>query len=333
LKRFIAAFLLFSSLSAILFAKDYRSNPKTKAFIKMMAREYNFKPSYLSKLFSDVRVENISLSIYTHKRKRPSKRLKKLYPLHGSWDRYVKLKVTPLRVKDGKAFLKRYKTAFKKVEKIYGVPAEIIAAIIGIESLYGKNMGKAYVFDTLATLSFEKNRRERFFQKELADFLQLTYEYKIDPKKVKGSYAGAIGLGQFMPSNYKAYGVDFNNDGKVSMINPVDAIASIANYLKQNGWRRGEEIAVRAFYRGVRFRRLKTGYNRLYSQNRLKKLGIKPRRAWRYRGKVRLIKLDRAKYDELWFGAKNFYVITRYNHSAYYAMSVYQLAKRLKGAI
>ncbi len=297
-----------------------------------MVKEYNFKPSYLDELFRDVEVENISLKIYSPKKRKPTKALKKRYPYHGSWDRYVKLKVTPKRVEQGKAFLKKYKTAFKKAEKRYGVPAEYIAAIIGIESMYDINRGKIYVFNALVTLAFN-SRREKFFQKELADFIQLCYDNKINPKRVKGSYAGAIGYGQFMPSNYKAYGVDFNNDGKLSMQHPVDAIGSIANYLKKNGWRKGEPVAVRARYRGLRFKKLKTGYKKLYSQSYLKRLGIVPREKWNYKRKVRLIKLDRVKYDELWLGAKNFYVITRYNHSAYYAMSVHQLATKLKGAI
>jgi membrane-bound lytic murein transglycosylase B len=132
-----------------------------------------------------------------------------------------------------------------------------------------------------------------------------------------------------MPSNYEAYGVDFNNDGKIRLQNPVDAIASIANYLKQNGWRRGEEVATRVSYNGNRFRKYKTGYNRKYNRSQL--AGIEPKYGkWNYKNKVRLIKLDRASHDELWYGAKNFYVITRYNHSAYYAMSVYKLANKIK---
>jgi membrane-bound lytic murein transglycosylase B len=183
------------------------------------------------------------------------------------------------------------------------------------------------VFDTLSTLSFIKNRRNRFYQSELEALILFCIRNDISIKNVKGSHFGAIGLGQFMPSNYEYYGVDFNGDGKIRMQNPVDAIGSIANYLHKNGWKKGEEVAIRARYNGSRFRRYKTGYKKLYNLKKLK--GIKPRGRWRYKGKVRLIKLNRAKYDELWIAARNFRVITRYNHSAYYAMSVHQLAQMI----
>ncbi len=213
------------------------------------------------------------------------------------------------------------------MEKKYTVPKEYIAAIIGIESAYGKNVGKYPVFDTLSTLAFEKNRRNRFFQKELMKFMQLSKTEKFNPQNVYGSYAGAIGLGQFMPSNYEAYGVDYNSDGKITLQRAEDAIASIANYMKLNGWRKGEPVATRVGYEGMRFKAYETGYRKTYHRAQLK--GIRPKEKWDYSDKVRLIKLNKEKYDELWYGAKNFFVITRYNHSAYYAMSVHQLATKI----
>jgi len=198
---------------------------------------------------------------------------------------------------------------------------------MGIESAYGKNVGKYPVFDTLSTLSFEKNRRNKFFKKELIKFIHLSKTEKFNPKNVYGSYAGAIGLGQFMPSNYEAYGIDFNGDGRITLQKQQDAIASIANYFKKNGWKKGEPVATRVKYEGLRFKSYKTGYTKTYWRKDLK--GITPYYAWNYKGKVRLIKLNKKKYDELWYGAKNFFVITRYNHSAYYAMSVHQLATLL----
>ena len=322
--------LLLLALSIFaLQAKDYRSNHDTQAFIMMMAKEHNFKPDYLDKLFSNVQKQDTPLAIITRKpSKKPSKALKKLYPVHGAWDRYKRFKVNPLRIKQGKAFLKKYKTAFKKAEEKYGVPAEYIAAIIGIETVYGGNVGKYPVFDTLTTLAFEKNRRNKFFKNQLKKFIILSYANKFNPKNVKGSYAGAIGLCQFMPSNYEPYGVDLNGDGRVTLQNPIDAIGSVANYLKQNGWRKGEPVATRVSYRGNRFKKYKTGYNTKY--NRASLVGIAPKKKWVYHDKVRLIKLSRAEYDELWYGAKNFYVITRYNHSAYYAMAVHQLAQGIR---
>ncbi len=317
-----------------LHAKDYSENPKTKLFIESMVKKHNFKKSYLLELFSNVKVQKSALRFFVKRAKKKltqkqKVRLQKLYPEHGTWDRYVKLKVTPKRIHQGRVFLKRYQSTFDEVEKRYGVPREYIAAIIGIESVYGVNVGKYPVFDTLTTLAFEKNRRNRFFKSELEKFILLSYRQEFNPKNVRGSYAGAIGLAQFMPSNYEAYGVDFNDDGKIRLQQAQDAIASVANYLKRNGWRRDEEVAARVSYTGNRFKAFKTGYKHTYHREKLK--GIEPKYGkWDYNDKVRLIKLNRTAYDELWYAAKNFYVITRYNHSAYYAMSVHQLAMKIK---
>ncbi len=320
--KLIIIFIFIVSLHA----KDYTKNPQTVEFINMMVKEHNFKRPYLEKLFSNVQKQETPLRMFTRK---PTKKAQKLYPKYGAWDRYVKYKVTPKRAKDGAKFLKKYSTTFKRVEKLYGVPAEYIAAIIGIESVYGNNVGKYPVFDTLTTLAFEKNRRSKFFKRELEKFILLSYRQKFNPKNVKGSYAGAIGIAQFMPSSYEAYAVDFNNDGKASLQHPQDAIASVANYLKQNGWKSGEKVATRVSYDGNRFTKYKTGYNRKYDRASL--IGIKPKYGnWNYNDKVRLIKLNRTTHDELWYGARNFYIITRYNQSAYYAMSVHQLAKKIK---
>jgi membrane-bound lytic murein transglycosylase B len=310
------------------FAKDYTKLETTQHFIDDMVIHENFRFTYLEKLFKNVTPQYGPLRFFTPHKTKPSKALQKRYPLHGAWDRYVRAKLTPSRIRDGIAFIRRYRSVLERAQRRYGVPKEYIAAIIGIESAYGKNTGKYPVFDTLTTLAFEPNRRNRFFRSELKNFIQLCYDAQIDPRRVKGSFAGAIGLGQFMPSNYEAYGVDFNGDGKVSMLHPHDAIASIANYLAKNGWHRGEPVATRVSYDGNRFRKYKTGYTRTYFRHELK--GIVPKYGkWNYHGKVRLIKLDRKTHDELWYATRNFRVITRYNHSAYYAMSVHQLACKI----
>ena len=325
---FIFIFMFFS-----LQAKDYSKNTDVKIFITMLVKEYAMDKIYLEKLFSNVKKYKTPLRIFRPKvkKKRTSEqiaRLKKLYPKYGAWDRYSKLKVNPSRVKQGVAFIKKHQSTFDNVEKKYGVPKEYIAAIIGVETVYGGNVGKYPVFDNLVTLAFEKNRRNKFFKNQLKKFLRLTQTEKIHPKNIKGSYAGAIGLCQFMPSNYQAYGVDQNDDGRITLQGADDAIASVANYFKKNGWRTGEPIATRVSYEGNRFHGLKTGYKTTYHRRDLS--GISPKEKWDYDRKVRLIKLNKKDYDELWYGAKNFFVITRYNHSAYYAMSVHQLACKIK---
>lgn len=324
---------VFIWMLCVLHAKDYTQYKEVQSFISMLVKEYDMNQTYLSSLFSDVKLYKTPLRIFRPqvKKKRTKKeqeRLNKLYPKYGAWDRYSKLKITPLRVKQGVAFIQKNKAVFDAVEKRFGIPKEYIAAIIGVETVYGHNVGTYLVFDTLTNLSFENNRRNRFFKYQLKKFLYLSQTEKFNPKNIKGSYAGAIGLGQFMPSNYAAYGVDFDGDGKVALHKVSDAVASVANYIKKNGWRVGEPVATRVSYEGKRFHGLKTGYKTFYSQDDLGK--FKPKQKWNYAGKVCLIKLNRKKYDELWYGAKNFFVLTRYNHSAYYAMSVYQLACKIK---
>ncbi|MGB5507077.1 MAG: lytic murein transglycosylase B [Sulfurovum sp.] len=326
------ALTLVFIMTFMLTAKDYTKNPKTVSLMNELVQKYDFKRDELEKLFSNVSVQNSALRAFRPrvKKKRTPEQiaaLKKRYPKNGAWDRYSKSKISDSRVQKGVDFIRRHRKTFEKVEKKYGVPKEYIAAIIGVESAYGKNVGKYPVFDTLSTLAFEKNRRNTFFQKELMKFMHLSQTEKFNPKNVYGSYAGAIGLGQFMPSNYEAYGVDFNGDGRITLQRPEDAIASVANYLRQNGWRKGEPVATRVGYEGMRFKAYETGYRKTYDRAKLK--GISPKKKWDYHDKVRLIKLNREKYDELWYGAKNFFVITRYNHSAYYAMSVHQLATKI----
>ncbi len=329
MKRAITLLLIMTS---ILSAKDYTKNSETIECMNALIQKYDFTRDELEKLFSNVKVQNSALRAFrprVKKQQTPEQiaALKKRYPKYGAWDRYSKHKISASRVQQGVNFIKRHQKTFEEVEKKYAVPMEYIAAIIGIESAYGANVGSYPVFDTLSTLAFEKNRRNTFFQKELMKFMQLSKTEKFNPKNVYGSYAGAIGLGQFMPSNYEAYGVDFNGDGKITLQRPEDAIASIANYFKQNGWRKGEPVATRVGYEGMRFNTYKTGYRKTYSRSQLK--GIRPKKKWDYTDKVRLIKLNKENYDELWYGAKNFFVITRYNHSAYYAMSVHQLALKI----
>jgi membrane-bound lytic murein transglycosylase B len=310
-------------------AKDYNNKREVKNFINMMVKKHHFKKSKLQKLFRNVRFQQGALGMFNPKYRKKPKKAPKHYPKHGSWDRYEKTMLGTNRIKKGVQYMRDYRSIFRDVYKQYGVPPEYITAIIGIESYYGHNRGKFPAFDTLTTLAFEPNRRSKYFKYELKNLLLLSKKERFNPKNVKSSYAGAIGLGQFMPSSYDAFAVDFNKDGRRSLQATSDAIASIANYFKKNGWRKGEPVATRVSYKGNRYNKRKTGYKYKYSRSNL--IGITPKYgSWSYNGKVRLLKLDRYSYDELWYGAKNFYVITRYNHSSYYAMAVYQLAQKIK---
>ena len=329
MKQIQLLLMLLLLFMGVVEAKDYNNKREVKNFINMMVKKHHFSKKKLQKLFRNVKFQQGALGMFNPKYRKKPKKPPKHYPKHGSWDRYERSLLGETRVQKGVQYMRDYRSIFKRTYKKYGVPPEYITAIIGIESYYGYNRGKFPAFDTLTTLAFEPNRRSKYFKYELKNLLLLSKKEKFNPKNVKSSYAGAIGLGQFMPSSYDAFAVDFNKDGRRSLQTTSDAIASIANYFKKNGWRTGEPVATRVSYEGNRYNKRKTGYKYKYSRSSL--VGITPKYgSWSYNGKVRLLKLDRYSYDELWYGAKNFYVITRYNHSSYYAMAVYQLAQKIK---
>lgn len=325
----IIKLLLLSTLllTTILSAKDYTKKREVRVFIDRMVKHYHFNRFELNRLFSHAKYQKRAHAIYV-----PSLRPKwvrpKNYKRIGSWDRYQQIFLKNGKVDKGVAYMHKHKTDLSRAYKKYGVEPEYVTAIIGIESHYGYNRGKFPVFDTLTTLAFEPNRRQKFYRSELKEFLIMTKREGVNPKNVKGSYAGAIGLGQFMPSNYKTFVVDFNKDGHKQMNNHTDAIGSIAHYFQRHHWKKHQPVATRVSYPGNRYRGHKTGYKHKYNRRSLK--GIDPKEPFAYNGKVHLIKLKRTNHDELWYGTHNFYVITRYNHSSYYAMVVYQLAQKIK---
>ncbi len=318
--------LLSILLSQTIFALDYTKKTEVKKFIEKMHKDFNYNKSYLYKLFRQVRKNPIA----PNKKSKPKhvKPLSEEYRPQGEWDIYSRIHLENNQSALGVKFMYQHRHILKKAYKNYGVPPEYITAIIGIESHYGKNRGKYYVFDSLTHLAFDKGKRKKFYKYQLQEFLRMCYREQVEPRAVKGSKSGAIGLAQFMPSNYKSLAVDFNKDGKIRISQATDAIGSIANYFKESGWKKDEPVGTRVSYKGNRFDGLETGYEYTYHRRNLK--NIKPKKYFPYNKKVRLIKLEREKYDELWYGTHNFYVITRYNHSAYYAMAVHQLAQKIK---
>jgi len=324
----IRLLLLFTLLfSSILSAKDYTKKREVRVFIDSMVKHYHFNRSELKRLFSHAKYQKRAHAIYVPSL-RPKWKRPKNYKRIGSWDRYEQIFFKKGKVEKGIRYMHDHRHDLQRAYRKYGVEPEYITAIIGIESHYGYNRGKFPVFDTLTTLAFEPNRRQKFYRSELKEFLLMTKREGVNPKNVMGSYAGAIGLGQFMPSNYKTFVVDFNKDGHKQMNNHTDAIGSVAYYFKRHHWRKHQPVATRVSYPGTRYKGHKTGYKYKYNRRSLK--NITPKEPFAYKGKVHLIKLTRTNYDELWYGTHNFYVITRYNHSNYYAMVVHQLAQKIK---
>jgi len=251
------------------------------------------------------------------------------------WHEYRAIFVTPKRTQQGLEFYHNYAASLQRAEREFGVPAETIVAIIGVETRYGRNKGSWKVLDALSTLAFDYPKRSPFFTRELKQYLLMTREQNLPAAELQGSYAGAMGYGQFMPSSYRAYAVDFDQDGVIDILNnPVDAIGSVANYLARHGWRSGEAVTVRA--------RVMPGYERDWLNDDLKPQrtaaelaagGILPTGDEIAPGQATAIEFEGDDGLEYWLGWQNFYVITRYNHSSMYAMSVYQLSQEIKAGL
>ena len=218
------------------------------------------------------------------------------------WGEYRQIFMTEARIERGRTFMGRHAEALRRAEAAYGVPAEMITAIIGIETFYGRHKGNDRVLDALATLAFDYPPRSDFFRDELRHYLLLAREQGFDPAEPKGSYAGAMGYGQFIASSYRHYAVDFDNDGTVDLFeNPTDAIGSVANYFHEHRWKRARPVARRLAHTEE----------------------PAPVRSGR------LLVLKDGNESEHWLAYHNFDVITRYNHSDLYAMAAWQLARSL----
>lgn len=314
------AMLLFftSALTNLAHAdNDFIQRHDVQQFIQHMVMKYGFKKQSLYALFSAVKLRP---QVIHHINKPLEKE---------AWKTYQALFITQSRIEHGVQFWNKYESALRKAEKIYGVPASIIVATIGIETKYGQNVGEYRVIDSLTNLAFSHTPRAAFFRQELEEFLLLTREQHLNPLKVMGSYAGAIGQPQFMPSSYRYYAVNFSNSGKTDLVyNEVDVIGSIANYYKLHGWIANEPIAVPAHFIGDRYRYLINSdkISRPLSISALAKYGIVPKKKLMPGLKVKVIALDSRSSKEYWLGFHNFDVIKRYNPNDLYAMAVYQLS-------
>jgi membrane-bound lytic murein transglycosylase B len=319
-------FSLSATAATSLAEQDVAARADVQQFIDEMVKKHDFDAGKLSALFKHVELKQKIIDAIT----RPAE--------SKPWFQYRPIFVTNTRINEGVAFWNKNKATLERAEKEYGVPPEIIVAIIGVETRYGKHKGGYRVIDSLSTLAFEYPKRGEFFRGELEHYLLLAREEGLDPLSVKGSYAGAMGKSQFISSSYRNFAVDFDGDGKRDLWNnTADAIGSVANYFQRHKWQPGGKVVAPAI----------VGSNQIQV---LVEKGIKPHSTvaeLQQRGVTAKTKLDPAALGalielktragrEYWLGLNNFYVITRYNHSPLYAMAVYQLgqaiiAKRIDG--
>lgn len=312
---------LATALPAAAATETFRNDPAVAEFARHMARTHGFDDATLAPALERLRVNGAVLRAI----------LPPSTPAQRSWERYRARFLTPQRITAGQRFIAEHGAALRRAEALYGVPAEIIAAIIGVETEYGRNMGRFGVAEALATLAFRYPPRADFFRRELEEFLLLARDNALDPWSVKGSYAGAIGIPQFMPSSQRRYAVDFDQNGAVDLRrSATDAIGSVASFLAQHGWETGAPVAIPVRIDGDPAPHVAAG---ILPQRALGELGGVIA-AGEHERKAALIDLATPEAaTEYWAGFQNFYVLTRYNRSSFYAMSVFLLAQELRGSV
>ncbi len=281
----------FYSYSAGALTGTYADYPALHTFIKHMVQTHGFSETYLNGLFSEAnRLESVIRLESPAPYKGPSK------PRSGSWTRYRNKFLTDAHINNGVEFWRDHAFAIQRASSTYGVDPEYIVAIIGVETYFGKNIGKTRIFDALTTLAFDTHRRSKFFTSELENYLLMTREEGYEPRKPVGSWAGAMGLGQFMPSSFRKLAVDFDNNGRRDIWQPDDAVGSVAHYFSRSGWHFNSPVA--------------------YQTHAVNDSAV--------------IALSTYEGNEYWRVHPNFKVIKRYNNSDKYAMAVHQLAQAIK---
>ena len=296
-------------------------SPQQLAFIKELVEQHQFDSDYISQTLSSATIdERVLKAIASPWEAKP-------------WYQYYPIFLTERRITEGVAFWRQYEKVLTRAENEIGVDAEVIVAILGVETNYGNRLGRYPVLDALYSLGFHYPPRASFFRKELKEFFLLTREEGFDPLTLKGSYAGAMGWGQFISSSYRHYAIDFDGDGVRDLFNnPVDAIGSVANYFKVHGWRKRQPVAYRATLSQQDVSHLVSrGLKMTHTLRDLQESGISLQSSSTIdaASKAKLLELEIEEGKEYWVGLPNFYTITRYNHSALYAMAVFQLSQEI----
>ena len=326
-------FIILTIFATSIFANANYDSNQVNNFINYMYEKYDFEKEELRVLFDEIKEEKKLKKFF---KKAPERRL--------SWNgcevnekdclNYKKLFVNDSNIINGKIFMKENSFILKKASREYGVPKEIITAIIGIETRYGKNLGTFKTFDTLASLSLgpNKGRRYKFYKSELENFLLLCRENNLNPSSIKGSYAGALGKPQFISSSYRNYAVDFDGDNYADLWNSnADVVGSVANYLKRNGWtRNGKILTDLDINNSILEKMSQKTYKPHTRYEEYLNLNIKSANKINLNEKLAVIKRVEGSDIVYSLGHNNFYTITRYNRSRLYALAVYTLAEEIK---
>lgn len=293
--------------------------PEVEEFIGQMVRQNQFEETALRQVFAQLKAhDGVVKAIVAPATAKP-------------WHEFRAIFVTPVRISGGLEFWQQHADLLARARDVYGVPEDIVVSIIGVETIYGRRLGSFRVIDALYTLGFEMTERATFFRGEMEQFLLLARENALDPLGVNGSFAGAMGMPQFIPTSYRKYAVDFDGDGKINLWDSAaDVIGSVANYLRQFGWVWGQPVTVPARISGTQFKEiLEAGLKPQLTLQQMQLKGVEATEELPPNLQAGLFSLDIEQGQEYWLALNNFYVITRYNRSKNYAMAVYQLAKTI----
>lgn len=304
---------------------SYQDRKEVKEFVAEMVKKHGFKQKELTRVLAQAQYQP---TIVRAMDQPPESAL-------GSWQAYRAIFIKPERIEAGTQFWNRNAEALRRAADEFGVSEDVIVGIIGVETTFGRNVGTYRVIDALATLAFDYPKRSAYFRVELEHYLVFSRDQRIDPLRVKGSYAGAIGIPQFMPGSYRRFAVDFDGDGQINLAtSPADAIGSIGNFLKSHGWVRGEPVAFGAEASGDAWRKLAgNGLTPAYRFADLPGYGVKSSAALPGETLCALIELETpGQPSDIRVTLQNFLVLTRYNRSNLYAAAVLDLAAEIARA-
>jgi len=326
--KFLKLLLVITLLNITLHANDDRppinynflEKKEVRIFINLMVNKYHFKRSYVTSVMKSAKLDRDTLARYSGKFKKNT--------TIGTWERFKLHVVNPETFEEARDFKKKHYKTLRRAEKIYKVDMNYIVGFLGVESHFGNYTGDYNILDALATLAFHPNRMKKLFKSEMKHLFLFAREKKYDITKLKGSFAGAMGCVQQLPSVARKFNHDFDGDG-ASVWDIEDCIGSIAKFMHKKGWHNNKVVAVPTNFKNKRFKRLKTSHRRTIPVNSIRRAGISPLKPFN-EPKAYLLKLRNKSHDEIWMGGRNFRVLTRYNNATTYGMAIHLIAQSIK---
>lgn len=300
---------------------DYLSKPEVRSFITMMVTKYHFDEEYVRSVFANAKFDSDTLKRYAGKYV--------VGTTNGSWERYKAHVLDPVSLQKAKDFKQKYAVTLDRASKQYDVPVEYIVGFIGVESKFGEYTGDYRILDALATLAFHPNRMQKFFKHELINLFLVSREQGYEITKLQGSFAGAMGCVQQVPSIFRRFGMDYNGDGIKNPWDLEDCIGIIARFMHQNGWRNGMSVAVKTNFADNRHNGITPSHKYTYDMETLNQNGIYATEEFG-ESRAYLLRLRNDTHDDLWLGGRNFRVLTRYNNAATYGMAIHLIAQSVK---